>query len=165
MKTAIEVHNEMAIPAAPDRVWDLLTDVGGWPSWYRACRWVDVESTAEAGRAVSFRWKAHPVELRSAVVASARPHLFAFVADGRGVHADRTFTLRAAPDGLSTLVTSHETQIGWLPRLGRLVVEPRLRAANQAMFADLARAAGTGMNGSHRSKQEVSMNGGKAPSG
>src|SRR5262245_3179254 len=117
MKTAIEVHNEMAIPAAPDRVWDLLTDVGGWPSWYRACRRVDSESTAEAGRAVPSRWKALPIELGRAVVASARPHLFAFVADGRGVQADRTFTLRAARAGLSTLVTSHETQIGWRPRL------------------------------------------------
>ena len=43
---------------------------------------------------VVFRWKAHPVELRSAVVTSDRPHCFAITADGRGVHAERTFTLR-----------------------------------------------------------------------
>ena len=41
----IEVRNEAVIPASPERVWDLLTDVERWPSWYRACRWVRIEST------------------------------------------------------------------------------------------------------------------------
>ena len=36
----IEVHNEIVIPASAERVWDLLTDVERWPSWYRVCRWV-----------------------------------------------------------------------------------------------------------------------------
>ena len=44
----IEVRNEIVIPASAERVWDLLTDVEGWPSWYRACRWVRIESTGSA---------------------------------------------------------------------------------------------------------------------
>ena len=44
----IEVRNEIVIPASAERVWDLLTDVERWPSWYRACRWVRVESTGSA---------------------------------------------------------------------------------------------------------------------
>ena len=47
-----------------------------------------------------FRWKAHPVELRSTVVATRRPHSFAIIADALGFHAERTFTLRPTPDGL-----------------------------------------------------------------
>jgi uncharacterized protein YndB with AHSA1/START domain len=136
----IEVHNNAVIPASIDRVWNLLTDIEGWPSWYRACRWVRVEHTA---RPVSFRWKAHPVELRSTVLAAERPHTFAFVADAVGVHAERTFTLRPTPDGMSTVIVSHETQIGALPWWGRVFLAPRLRAANRAMFDDLARAAAT----------------------
>ena len=89
---------------------------------------------------MSFRWKAHPIVLRSTVVASYRPGTFAIVADGRGVHAERTFTLRPAPDA-GTVVVSHEIQVGWLPRLGRVFLARRLRAANQVMFDDLARAA------------------------
>ena len=73
-----------------------------------------------------------------------RPHSFAFVADAPGLHAERTFTLRPTPDGLSTVVVSHETQVGLVPRLGRVFLARRLRAANQAMFDDLARAAGSG---------------------
>jgi uncharacterized protein YndB with AHSA1/START domain len=140
----IEVRNEIVIRASAERVWDLLTDVERWPSWYRACRWVRVESSDRAGRPVSFRWKAHPVELRSTVVAFDRPHSFAIDADAHGLHAERTFTVRPTPDGLSTVVVSHETQVGWLAWLGRVFLAPRLRAVNQVMFDDLARAAGIG---------------------
>jgi hypothetical protein len=142
MKAPVEVRNEITIPAPAERLWDLLAGVGDWPSWYRACQWVRVETSDDAARPVTFRWKAHPIELRSTVVASARPHLFTIVADAPGLHADRTFTIRPAPDGLSTLVVSDETQVGLLPWLTRKFLAPRLRAANQVMFEDLARAAG-----------------------
>jgi coniferyl-aldehyde dehydrogenase len=135
-KPPIEVRNETVIRASAERVWDLLTDVERWPSWWRASRWVRVESPT------SFRWKAHPVALRSTVVAAERPHSFAITADGLGVHAERQFTLRPSADGLGTVVISHETQVGPLPWLGRLFLAPRLHAVNEAMFNDLARAAG-----------------------
>jgi hypothetical protein len=67
--------------------------------------------------------------------------LFAFIAKSRGLRADRTFTLRPTLDGLSTIVVSHETQVGPLPWVGRWYLARRLRAVNQVMFADLARAA------------------------
>jgi len=137
----VEVHNEIVIQASAELVWDLLADVSHWPAWWRACRWVRVESAGDAVPPASFRWKAHPVELRSTVVAARRPHSFAIVADAPGVHAHRTFSLSAAPGGAGTAVVSHETQVGWLPWLGRAVLAPRLEAVNQAMFADLARAA------------------------
>jgi short-subunit dehydrogenase/uncharacterized protein YndB with AHSA1/START domain len=144
----IEVRNETVVRASAECVWDLLTDVQGWPAWHRASRWVRVDpagraaSTGRAARPLSFRWKAHPVVLRNTVVATERPHSFAFVADALGLHAEHRFTFRPTPDGLSTVVVSHETQVGWLPRLGRVFLTPRLNAANQAWLADLARAAG-----------------------
>ncbi len=136
----IVVRNEIVIRASAERLWDLLANVANWPSWYRACQWVRVESNDDAGRP-TFRWKAHPIELHSTVVASDRPHTFAFHADGMGVHAERTFTFRPAPDGMSTTVNSYETQVGGLAWIGRLYLAPRLHAANQVMFEDLARAA------------------------
>jgi uncharacterized protein YndB with AHSA1/START domain len=138
----IVVQNETVIPAPAERVWDLLTDVEGWPSWYRACRWVRLESNGNGN--ASFRWKAHPVVLRSTVVAADRPRSWAIIADAPGLHADRTFTIRPTLDGLSAVVVSYETQIGPVPWLGRMYLAPRLYAANQAMFADLSRAAGEG---------------------
>lgn len=145
----ITVNNEIVISASAERVWDLLTDVKGWPSWYRACQWVRVESahgpTGIAPGLFSFRWKAHPVTLRSTVVRSERPRSFAITADGLGVHAERSFTLRSTPNGLGTVVVSHETQVGLLPRLGRKFVASRLQAANQVMFDDLARVATQGV--------------------
>jgi hypothetical protein len=75
------------------------------------------------------------------VVKNDRPHCFAITADGAGVHAERTFTLRPTGDGSSTVVISHETQVGPLPWLGRTLLAPRLHAVNQTMFDDLNRAA------------------------
>jgi uncharacterized protein YndB with AHSA1/START domain len=138
----IVVTNEIVIRASAERLWNLLTDVAAWPSWYRACRWVQVGPDDGAAGLPSFRWKAHPVVLRSRFVAADPPRSFSFVADTPGLHAERTFTLRPAPDGPGTVVVSYETQVGPLAWLGRLYLAPRLRAANQAMFEDLARAAG-----------------------
>ena len=140
----IEVRNEAVINAPVDRVWDVLTDLERWPSWYRACRWIRVESPSSGAQPLTFRWKAHPVELRSTVVRSDRPRAFAITADAFGLHADRTFTLRSTPDGLGTVVVSHETQVGPVAWLGRAYLAPRLQRANQAMFDDLARAVTRG---------------------
>ena len=131
----IEVRNEKLIRASADRVWELLTDVERWPSWYRACRWVRSDSPG------TFTWKAHPVLLHSKVVASERPRVFAITADAIALHADRTFTLRPSSDGRSTTIVSDETQVGLLPWLGRAIIAPSLRAANDSMFEDLARTA------------------------
>src|SRR5262245_49117681 len=77
----IEVRNEAMVRAPVERVWELLTDVARWPSWYKACRWVRIESAETVSRPLVFWWKAHPIELRSAVVASERPRTFAITAD------------------------------------------------------------------------------------
>lgn len=141
----VVVRNEAEIRASAERVWDVLTDVEHWPSWYRACRWVRVEpGTRVAAHASApparFRWRAHPVVLRSTVTASERPGTFAFHADTPGIHAERTFTIRPSSDGGGVVITSDETQVGWLAWLGRRFLAPRLLAANRAMFDDLARA-------------------------
>jgi len=54
MKPPIEVHNVIAISAPAERVWDLLTDVGNWPSWYRgtAAIW-EIEAPRRNSRATS----------------------------------------------------------------------------------------------------------------
>ena len=106
------------------------------------CRDLDEAIDFVNARPRPLAWKAHPVELPSTVATTVRPHSFAITADALGLHAERTFTIRPAPDASSTVVVSHETQVGLLPRLGHVFLAPRLRAANQAMFEDLARAAG-----------------------
>jgi short-subunit dehydrogenase len=135
-RPSIEVRNEVVIPAPAERAWDLLADVEQWPSWYRACKWVQVDTTDG-----SFRWKAHSVILRSAVEVSDRPGSFGYVADAPGLHVEHSFTMRPTPDGLSTVVVSHETQTGLVAKLGRVVLAPRLKATDQAWLRDLARAA------------------------
>src|SRR4029453_3399537 len=110
------------------------------PAWVRGGKWGKGESPDRPASAsastspsapgaavpVSFRWKAHPVMLRSRVTANERPRTFAIIADGLGVHAARAFPTRPASDGRSSIVVSHETQVGPLPWLGRIYLAPRL---------------------------------------
>jgi len=139
-KPPIVVHNEVVVHARAERVWELLANVDGWPSWFRACRWVRRAQSPDG----AFEWKAHPVVLRSTVVSAERPRSFAFLADARGLHAKHSFTVEPAPDGVSTIVVSHETQRGLWPWLGRLYLRRHLRAANQGWLEDLARTAAVG---------------------
>lgn len=137
-RAPIEVQNELLVRAPAERVWEVLTDVEAWPSWYRACRWVRREESS-GGREV-FRWKAHPVTLRSTVLASERGRSFSFLSEAGGLRAVRTFTLQASPDGASTLVIAHESQRGPFPWLGRAFLGPRLNAVDQTWLVDLAKA-------------------------
>ncbi len=140
----IDIHNEIVIPAPPERVWDLLADVERWPSWYRACRWVRRTGSVDGSpRRATFRWRAHPMTLRSSVTVADRPRAFTFVADARGLHAEHSFELLPTADGQGTVVVSHETQRGPVPWLGRVILGPRLHATTDAWLADLARAAGS----------------------
>lgn len=140
----IEVHNEIVVDAAAELVWDLLRDVDGWPTWHRGSKWVRrTKATAGAVGPTVFTWKAHPIVLRNTVVDSERPRFFAFIADAPGLHALHTFTMYPGPCAASTVVVSHETQVGWLPWLGRVFLAPRLNAANRAWLIDLSRTAST----------------------
>ncbi|MBL8742172.1 MAG: SDR family NAD(P)-dependent oxidoreductase, partial [Myxococcales bacterium] len=71
-RAPIDVRNERIVHASPEQVWDLLADVGSWPSWYRACRWLRRDGAA------GFLWKAHPIELESTVTEATRGRSFAF---------------------------------------------------------------------------------------
>ena len=92
-----------------------------------------------AARVASFRWKAHPVELRSTVVAADRPHSFAI--DRRRPGSPRRSRIH---DPRCARRAEHASSSATKPRSGRRaagpgVPRPRLRAANQAMSDDLAR--------------------------
>jgi uncharacterized protein YndB with AHSA1/START domain len=137
----IEVCNELTIAAPVGRVWELLSGIARWPSWHRASRWVRLAPPADGEDRLTFRWRAHPVLLDCTVAVSEAPHEFAFVAVGWGVYARHSFTLRSTRDCQETIVTSHETQDGWLPWMGRWILAPRLDRVNQEWLHDLAVAA------------------------
>ena len=135
-RAPIDVRNERIVHASPEQVWDLLADVGSWPSWYRACRWLRRDGAA------GFLWKAHPIELESTVTEATRGRSFAFTAIGVGLRGQRTFTLRLAPDGRSTVVSTRETQEGPLPWIGRAMLARRLHAVTEEWLRDIEAAVG-----------------------
>ena len=98
------------------RVWDLLTDVGRWPTWYHACRWVRwAGGRAAAGRSALRRSDGRPIQWSCGAPSwtAERPNRFAI---------DRRRCAGCTPIGRSrstrrrmvagTIVTSYETQSG-----------------------------------------------------
>jgi short-subunit dehydrogenase/uncharacterized protein YndB with AHSA1/START domain len=140
-KPSVVVDNRLEIAAPVETVWNLLTDVANWPSWYRACKWVRAGEGDTGKVGATFDWKAHPVELATRVVAAERNRRFTFVAEGTAVRAEREFTLEPTADGTGTIIASHETQTGLMPRLAWFALGPRLYLTNRQFFRDLAGAA------------------------
>ena len=117
----VTAFNEITVDAAPAAVWNLLADATSWPRWYAACRWVRETQPGPLPAGATFRWKAHPVAQHSVVSESVPGRAFRFTA-AAGLHADHSFTLTETPGG--TLVHSEETQHGFLPAVGRPLLDP-----------------------------------------
>jgi uncharacterized protein YndB with AHSA1/START domain len=121
------IRREVTVAAAPEVVWDALTDVSELAAWFGA----DVEVDLRVGGAVRFRWP-DGIERRGLVVDVDPPHRLAFrwrelrtSASGLAV-ADATvvtFTLEAEEQ--RTHVTVTESQ-------GVLAVDPPLAMAENA---------------------------------
>jgi hypothetical protein len=137
----VQAHNQSLATVPPERAWALLSDVAGWPAWYRACRWTRPEPLDAGGLSVGsrFTWKAHPLTLHSMVTVADPPRTLQFIATAPGLRAVHTFTLTPARGGV--WISSHETQTGPLPNVGRRLLSANLSRANQGWLDDLIRTA------------------------
>ena len=136
---------EIDVDAAPEAVWDTLTDLDTWPRWMPGVHSVVTHGPFAVGS--RFEWKAGAGTIRSEVVEAERP--------GGGVWKGRAFGIRAAHawriedsgPGL-THVHSAESWTGPPPRLlpGALgkAVRRALEEGLPALKAEAERRAGPG---------------------
>ena len=133
----LELDAEVRSSTAPERVWELLADVGTWPEWADFDE-AAVESGSGLGEIRSFRHGR--TRTRERVTVFEPPHRFGYdLVSGlpiRGYHAEVTLT----PYGDGTHIRWHSTFRARVPGTGWLI-----RRSLQRFVADtagrLARAA------------------------
>jgi hypothetical protein len=115
----IDVHNEIVAPAMAEHVWDLLTDVEGWPSWYRA-----FHRNVEISSCYAWIHRREPACFKWAAMAAIASHHIRLV----------LFPLRLDTDRTGFVDIPHS-----LARRKLLLTEDvdTIRATNNAIFNDI----------------------------
>jgi uncharacterized protein YndB with AHSA1/START domain len=117
--------SEIDIAASPETVWDVLTDLGRWPSWNP-----DVKSMSFGGEAregAVFRWRAGPGTISSTIRRVDRPRLIGWTGKTLGIEAVHVYRLEPRDGG--THVTTEESYEGVVARLFRGPLDRMLKTA------------------------------------
>jgi uncharacterized protein YndB with AHSA1/START domain len=138
----VKATAEIDIAANPERVWEVIAGIDGWPSWNP-----DVESAALQGDMAPgsvFRWKAGGVNITSELQAVDRPHLLGWTGQAVGLRARHVY--RIEPGGAGTHLITEESYGGWAARLFRRRMQRTLERALEAgaghLKAEAERRAG-----------------------
>jgi hypothetical protein len=117
--------------AKPEDVWAWLLRAVRWPTWYPNCSNVRLEDSPKPDLApgVHFRWRTNGVSLRSHVMEFEPCQRLDWDARGIGVHAYHAWLIEPRPSGCWVL--TEETQLGWLARLGKLLMPNKMSRVHQ----------------------------------
>jgi len=104
---------EIVISAVSEVVWDVMADIGGWPSWSPDIVTAELEGPLAVGSV--FRWRSGSASLTSVLRSIDRPRELAWTGTTRGIKAVHVFRFESHEDG--TLVRSEESWTGLLASL------------------------------------------------
>jgi uncharacterized protein YndB with AHSA1/START domain len=121
---------EAEIAADPETVWDVLTDLEGWPSWNPDVSAVALEGGLREG--ATFRWKAGRATITSTIRKVERPSLIGWTGKTAGIEAIHVWRLE--PRNGSTLVRTEES---WQGLLVRVIRGPMRKSLQKAVAGGL----------------------------
>jgi hypothetical protein len=107
--------SEIEIAAAPEVVWEVLTEFEQWPSWNPDVKSMSMDGPVAEGSV--FRWKAGPGAITSTIRWVEPPRVIAWTGRTLGIRAIHFWSLEAR-DG-TTLVRTEESYDGVVARLLR----------------------------------------------
>jgi len=105
---AVVVRRAIRIGAPIDRVWQLHTDVDGWPAWQS-----DIDTASADGPllpGMTFQWSTAGMRIASTVYAVDAPHRILWGGPAHGITGIHEWTLAA--DGDATVVHTAESWDG-----------------------------------------------------
>src|SRR5262245_18243515 len=107
--------SEIEIPAAPDAVWDAVTDFQSWPSWNPDVKSMSMPGPVAAGSVL--KWRAGPGTITSTIQRVEPPHLIAWTGRTLGIRAIHFWWLE--PRGAGTFVLTADADDGLVARVLR----------------------------------------------
>ena len=109
-------EGSITIAAPRELVWQVLTDLEGWPAWNPGVKSLALSGPLAVG--ATFRWKAGPGTIRSKIEQYAAPSAIGWTGKTFGIRARHAWQLAASDDG-TTIVTTQESWRGPVPSLLR----------------------------------------------
>lgn len=126
-------RQQLLIDAPLAQVWDLQTNIDGWPTWQPDITAAQLDGQLAAGSI--FRWKAKGLAITSTLHTVELHHLIGWTGVSLGMFAIHNWTFEAL--GAGTRVTTEESLSGWLTRLLKLSDARFLEKSLQASLARL----------------------------
>ena len=128
----VAVRVEQRIAAPPQTVWQVLTDVEGWPNWHDGVIDVSVKGPVEPG--THFVWRSGGFKVRSRFESVTPRERVVWSGKTTGARLHHAWSIEA--HGEECLVVTEQTLRGWLPRLFR----NRFQASLQAILESWVRS-------------------------
>ena len=129
----VAVHVEQHVAAPPQTVWQVLTDVEGWPNWYDGVLDVSVKGPVEPG--TRFVWRSGGFKVRSRFEIVEPRERLVWTGKTTGSRLHHTWSVEAL--GEECRVVTEQSLRGWLPRLFRGRFQASLQAALEGWVRSL----------------------------
>lgn len=122
----VVTRDEILIHATIETVWDIQTDVAGWPSWQPEIDGADADRELEVGSV--FRWQTAGLDITSTVEEIDPPNRIVWGGPAQGIEAVHVWTLEEQEGGV--LVRTEES---WEGDPVMAQVEPLQRALDDSL--------------------------------
>jgi hypothetical protein len=142
-------HNEIVIPAPPDRVWEWLTRARQWPHWYPNSWHIEIPRSRFSRRRdqleseTMFTWLTFGLRITAMVQPYDRPQTIGWKWHSRlwarSAYGYHIWSIEAQPYGCR--VVTEETQRGLMPWLLRFGLQPALHLSHQLWLRRLSENA------------------------
>jgi len=127
---------ELDIAASREVVWDVISEIGAWPSWNPEVKTARLEGPLAVGSV--FRWNAGGASLTSTLRAVDPPRELSWFGRTMGIRAIHIFRLQPSDGG--TLARSEESWEGLVPTLlrgySRRTLDRRIRSVLRLLKAE-----------------------------
>jgi len=135
----IHVRNEISINAPKEKIWDWLTKVTTWPDWYPNSSNIKIrnQEASVLMADTTFTWRTFKTNIKSQIKEFKPYHRLAWEAKGFGLHAYHAWLIIEEANGCR--VITEESQVGWLPRLGKSFIAKGLLKQHQIWLEGLKR--------------------------
>jgi uncharacterized protein YndB with AHSA1/START domain len=124
----------LEIKAKPEKVWDILVDIEGWPKWVDT-DFAKLVTPAPVKEGSKFEAKLGGLRWDLTVIEANRPRSIAWSARRLGLNAVHSWEFQER--GGKTIATTKETMSGWMVLLLYFIMRTRFPKTDKKWLADL----------------------------